>query len=116
MPPVSALVAYLTDVEGKWPKLESFARQNPALRLDGDTIRVADGASFVFGGDAVDRGPAGRRIVRTLLEAKRRQPDQVILLAGNRDINKLRLARELSGHPPEGAPSGPRSALLRWIF
>ena len=34
-----------------------------------------------FGGDAIDRGPHGRRIVRTLLEVKTRQPGQVVLLA-----------------------------------
>ena len=45
----------------------------------------------MFGGDAIDRGPGGRRIVRTLLAARRRYGDRVILLAGNRDINKLRL-------------------------
>jgi hypothetical protein len=59
-------------------------------------------------------------VVRTLLDAWRRQPSQVVLLAGNRDINKLRLVRELNGHPPSRTPPevrrGPRPALLRWIF
>jgi hypothetical protein len=114
-------VAYLTDVEGMWPKLESFARDNPEVALDAaGRLVVAAGAIFVYGGDAIDRGPAGRRVVATLLEAKRRQPDQVILLAGNRDINKLRLPRELGGHPPPRTPEevrrGPRAELLRWIF
>jgi hypothetical protein len=58
--------------------------------------------------------------VRTLLEAWRRQPSQVVLLAGNRDINKLRLVRELRGHPlartPPEVREGPRPVLLRWIF
>jgi len=46
-----------------------------------------------------------------------RQPERVVLLAGNRDINKLRLPRELSGAPPAKAPADlPRPALLRWIF
>lgn len=44
----------------------------------------------------------------------------VLLLAGNRDINKLRLVRELDGAPPIEAPDeiahGPRAALLRWIL
>ncbi len=114
-------VAYLTDIEGLWSKLASFATQNPFVAVDAaGRLVVAPGARFVFGGDAIDRGPEARRIVRTLLEAKRRQPEQVVLLAGNRDINKMRLVGELSGLPPASTPepvrSGSRSALLRWIF
>jgi hypothetical protein len=114
-------VAYVTDVEGSWERLESFLSDNPLVHLDeAGRIQVAAGSTFVFGGDAIDRGPASRRIVRTLLEAKERQPDRVVLLAGNRDLNKLRLARELDGHPPRRAPEemrrAPRPELLRWIF
>lgn len=114
-------VAYLTDVEGIWEKMASFCRDNPHVSLEaGDRLVVRPGATFVFGGDAIDRGPAGRRVVQVLLDAWRRQPSQVVLLAGNRDINKLRLVRELNGHPPARTPTevrtGPRPALLRWIF
>jgi len=115
-----AQIAYLTDVEGQWHKLQDFVRDNALVALAGETLKVAPGAVFVFGGDAVDRGPSARRIVRTLLAAKRAQPDQVILLAGNRDINKLRLARELQGiffYPlPDELQSADRPALLQWIF
>ena len=113
-------VAYVTDVEGLWEKLASFAQDNPWVSLDGDRLVLTDGATFVFGGDAIDRGPAGRRIVAALLDAKRRYGDRVVLLAGNRDINKMRLARELSGSPPARAPAevvaAGRAPLLRWIF
>jgi hypothetical protein len=114
-------IAYLTDVEGQWAKLESFATRNPLVTLDGaGRLQVAPGARFVFGGDAVDRGSAARRIVAALLDVKRRQPDQVVLLAGNRDINKMRLVTELAGAPPERTPvdvrRGPPATLLRWIF
>jgi hypothetical protein len=114
-------VAYLTDVEGIWEKLASFCQDNPHVSLEaGDRLRVRPGATFVYGGDAVDRGAAGRRVLRTLLEAWRRQPSQVVLLAGNRDINKLRLVRELNGYPlprtPAEVRAAPRPVLLRWIF
>jgi len=113
-------VAYLTDVEGLWHKLEDFARENPVVSLEGERLVVAPGATFVFGGDAIDRGPWSQRVVSTLLDAKRRYGDRVVLLAGNRDINKLRLARELAGSPPARAPreivDAGRVALLRWVF
>lgn len=113
-------VAYLTDVEGMWSRVEAFAAANPLVRLEGTTLTVAPNALFVFGGDAVDRGPHSRRIIRSLLEVKRRQPSQVVLLAGNRDLNKLRLRRELTGHPPQKMPEEIRERSvadqLRWIF
>lgn len=117
----SPSVAYLTDVEGLWKKLASFCQGNPLVSLeDGERLVVRPGATFVFGGDAIDRGPDGQRVVRTLLDAWRRQPAQVVLLAGNRDINKLRLVRELRGHPlartPPEVRDAPRPVLLRWIF
>lgn len=109
-------IVYVTDVEGRWEKLAG-AVDGALVALEGDALRVAEGAALVFGGDAIDRGPDGRRILRALLAAKRAQPDRVVLLAGNRDLNKLRLARELTGAPPARAPSGlPRGELLRWIL
>lgn len=111
------MIAYLTDVEGRWDKLASFTDGNPHVWLDGASLRLAAGVTFVFGGDAIDRGPHGRRIVDLLLAARRDYGERVILLAGNRDINKLRLARELAGAPPRGAPNvATRGELLRWIF
>ncbi len=114
-------IAYLTDVEGRWDKLATFAEGNPFVTLDPQgRFRVRDGAVFVFGGDAVDRGPDSLRVVDALLEARRAQPSQVILLAGNRDINKLRLARELRGRPLARTPQRERdeggATLLRWIL
>lgn len=112
-------VSYLTDVEGMWPKLVSFAEGNPDVTLDGEELTVAPGSLFVFGGDAIDRGPDSRRVVATLLAAKERHPDRVVLIAGNRDINKMRLVRELAGAPPAPTPDSikrDRPALLRWIF
>lgn len=110
-------IAYLTDVEGQWEKLATFCAGNRLVGIDGDDLVLAEGATFVFGGDAVDRGPHGRRTVACLTRAKRRYGDRVVLLAGNRDINKIRLARELAGHPPSRAPHGLGGGeLLRWIL
>ncbi|HEX7603176.1 MAG TPA: hypothetical protein VF316_16275, partial [Polyangiaceae bacterium] len=111
-------LAYLTDVEGRWDKLARFAAVNPYVELDADgRLQVSPESVFVFGGDAIDRGPDAMRIVDALVDAAERQPERVVLLAGNRDINKLRLPRELSGAPPASAPADlPPPALLRWIF
>ncbi|MBM4282935.1 MAG: hypothetical protein FJ137_20010, partial [Deltaproteobacteria bacterium] len=113
-----------SDVEGSWARLSSFVERTPGLSFaDGDRIEVAADVVFVMGGDAVDRGPASRRVLRALLDVKERQPDRVVLLAGNRDLNKLRLVRELEGSLPKKAPpevrallSSSRADVLRWIF
>jgi hypothetical protein len=106
-------VAYLTDIEGRWDKLLDFCSGSSLVTYDeARGLRVAEDAVFVFGGDAIDRGPAGRKIVATFLEAKLAQPDRVVLLAGNRDLNKLRLSRELDVR----GLSGTRAELLRSIF
>ncbi|MFO0710941.1 MAG: metallophosphoesterase [Sandaracinus sp.] len=116
-----ARIAYLTDAEGRWDKLASFCEGSDEVQLRGDgTLELADEVSLVFGGDVCDRGPDARRLIETFLDAQRRYGDRVVLLAGNRDLNKLRLRRELAGHPPPSTPSGlrdgPRAALLHWIL
>ena len=113
-------IAYLTDIEGQWEKLETFCADNPLVSLAGEQLVVAEGARFVFGGDAIDRGPFGRRIVECFTQAKQRYGERVVLLAGNRDINKLRLGRELRGqlHPraPESLRDADRASVLGWVF
>ncbi len=111
-------IAYVTDLEGQWSRLEGFAARTPGVRLGGDQLLLDDDLTFVFGGDAIDRGPDSRRIVRTLLDAHRRYGPRAVLLAGNRDLNKLRLARELRGHPPPRLAhlADDRVALLQAIF
>ena len=110
-------ISYLTDVEGRWDKLVSFTTGNPYVSLVDGELHLADGVTFVFGGDAIDRGAHGRRFVSLLLAAKRAYGERVILLAGNRDINKLRLVTELGGKPRAGAPAdGTRAEILRWTL
>jgi hypothetical protein len=111
------MIAYLTDVEGRWDKLVSFTAGNPHVSLVAGQLRLAEGVTFVFGGDAIDRGGQGRRLVSLLLAARRAYGERVILLAGNRDLNKLRLVTELGGHPHRDAPAtSTRAELLRWTL
>ncbi len=120
-----ATVAWFSDTEGQWPKLLHFLDGNPCVALRDGQLQVAPDCVLVFGGDSVDRGPAGLRLLRTLVDAKRRQPDQVVLLAGNRDINKLRLLNEVAPDPgkrrlhrrlPDELKSADRAPLLRWTL
>jgi hypothetical protein len=51
---------------------------------------------FVFGGDATDRGRFDLATLEILLAFKNKYPDNVILLAGNRDIKQNRFKIELA--------------------
>ena len=49
----------------------------------------------MLGGDTFDKGPGDIRISRALCDLKDRHPSRVVLLIGNRDVNKMRLVSEL---------------------
>lgn len=90
-------ISYLTDVEGQWRRFESFLEKDEYVYLDRQgrlQIRPGD-HYFVFGGDAVDRGPDDLVILERLVDLQRRDPRAKWAL-GNRDINKMRLRRALS--------------------
>ncbi|KAL1510713.1 hypothetical protein AB1Y20_007005 [Prymnesium parvum] len=92
-------IGYVTDVEGNLDYFNRWVAQSRVLRYDADGKRlefVHDGAYFVYGGDAVDRGNGGERFVRLLVDLKLRYPSRVALIVGNRDLNKLRLTAELA--------------------
>ena len=93
----------MTDIEGNWEYLLQYVGLSPALELrgfaeDGSAIlHLADSWHFVHGGDCCDKGNAtggSVRVVRTLNALKRKYPDRVTLILGNRDINKMRLLAE----------------------
>ncbi|OLP74841.1 hypothetical protein AK812_SmicGene45511 [Symbiodinium microadriaticum] len=68
--------------------------------------------SFVFGGDVFDKGDGDLRIAKQLLSFKKSHPDRVWLLAGNRDLNKLRFPAELAEDEidvPQPVPLYPRA-------
>ena len=119
-------VVHISDIEGSWERLRTFVERADGVDFnDDEAIVVDDDTMLVFGGDAVDRGPWSRRVVQTLLSAKEAHVDNVVLLGGNRDINKLRLPRELAGALPKKAKAMPevwaalqgnQPDLLRWIM
>jgi hypothetical protein len=98
-------VSFITDIEGNWEYLLHFVEISEALRNlgineDGSLeLELLDGWTFVHGGDCPDKGNevgGSIRIVRTLLRLKAKYPERVVLLLGNRDINKIRLSSELA--------------------
>jgi hypothetical protein len=75
---------------------DSFQNTNNNNNNDEFFLKLRDGCYFVYVGDSVDKGPGDIRLCRTLVSLKQRYPDRVVLLVGNRDLNKLRLTAELS--------------------
>merc|ERR1712232_171933 len=69
----------------------AFEHQSKEL---GDTLK--DGSCLVFGGDASDRYVGDLGLTRRLLRLHKKHPGRVFFIMGNRDVNKLRFATELS--------------------
>ena len=90
-------VGYLTDVEGNLGYFDRWVAQSEVLRYNASSELelTHPHAYFVYGGDAVDRGDGGCRLLQRLVALKRSAPRRVWLLVGNRDLNKLRLTSEL---------------------
>jgi hypothetical protein len=95
---------YMTDIEGN---LDYFLRcvrhqedvnNNGVLRYDQGQLDLVNPLTdhFVYGGDVVDKGDGDIRLCRMLVSLKQRYPNNVELLVGNRDLNKLRLSAELA--------------------
>ncbi|KAH9102642.1 hypothetical protein LEN26_015504 [Aphanomyces euteiches] len=99
-------ILYCTDVEGNWDYFVAFIqviqrdlRWNGALAFESPEqtrLILHPGYIFVFGGDVGDKGAGTLRIVKLLVQLKTDYPDRVVLIAGNRDINKMRWTSEFT--------------------
>lgn len=127
------LVALVSDLEGDIGRFRQFLAGHEAFAKGPDGLfHLRPGARFVYGGDVPDRFFGERALLRELLRLKGEAPDRVFLIAGNRDVNKLRLPLELSGRalvvPPRRHPRAYASwcakhrrpdaagSRLRWIL
>lgn len=105
-------IAVLSDVEGSALKLERFLSKHPAFEPGpGGRVKLAKDAYFVHGGDVPDRFAGSGEVVAELLRLSRAHPERVVLIAGNRDVNKLRIAAELS---PEALRHDPPVRVSDW--
>eukprot|EP00928_Gymnodinium_smaydae_P029728 TRINITY_DN22305_c0_g1_i1.p1 TRINITY_DN22305_c0_g1~~TRINITY_DN22305_c0_g1_i1.p1 ORF type:complete len:479 (+),score=58.17 TRINITY_DN22305_c0_g1_i1:65-1501(+) len=107
--PASAVLEFITDVEGNWDYFCSLVDASKVLRWDPSenvgSLSLVDDGYLVFGGDAPDKGPGDIRITRALVLLQRAYPQRVYLIAGNRDVNKLRFVAELAeGEMPDRDP------------
>lgn len=91
------LWGYVTDVEGHAGFWNGYLSISKVLFRDPESgeVKLRDNSGFVFGGDSVDKGSYDIRFVKDLLNLKKKNPDRVVLLIGNRDANKLRFHSEL---------------------
>eukprot|EP00929_Paragymnodinium_shiwhaense_P061525 TRINITY_DN30729_c0_g1_i1.p1 TRINITY_DN30729_c0_g1~~TRINITY_DN30729_c0_g1_i1.p1 ORF type:complete len:1096 (-),score=240.75 TRINITY_DN30729_c0_g1_i1:37-3204(-) len=110
--PVAAMegqqVTYVTDVEGHWDyfcnyvdlaegvKFATAGDHRDARTPEDLELTLAEGWHFVFGGDSCDKGPGSVRFIQAMVKLKRKYPDRVHLIAGNRDLNKTRYTSELA--------------------
>ncbi len=95
-------VEVLADVEGDWNKVTSFLRKSNLLQAppggdddEGNFTLKGTVGTFVYLGDSVDNGPNDLKVLRFLTGLKKHHADRVVLILGNRDINKLRFLWDL---------------------
>ncbi|MBF0544948.1 MAG: metallophosphoesterase [Candidatus Riflebacteria bacterium] len=111
-----ANITFLTDIEGNQAKLINFFKSNPAFAQDSDgKYHLKADFIFVHGGDICDRFPGERLVMREFLRLKQETPDRVILIAGNRDINKIRIPVELSDSAIKTDPIFKSDDFHQWI-
>jgi len=89
------LVGYCTDIEGNLDYWKRYVNMSRVLARTSNGIILKENCHFVYGGDVCDRGPGDIRVLEDIVKLKRDNPDNVHIILGNRDINKMRLLTEL---------------------
>ena len=102
--PDGAILEYFTDIEGNYSYFQSLVARSSVLHTDPDgALALREQCFLVFGGDVCDRGSGDIRITKALTALKRRYPERVVLIAGNRDVCKLRFGSEMQPDEEPGA-------------
>ncbi len=109
-------IFYLTDLEGSWTRLQAFYEKSGAFDKDvNGQYHLKPHVRFVYGGDAHDRFLGDLRVVRDLVRLKEETPGLVTLIAGNREIVKMRIWLELfATHFPQAIRGYPADVIQSW--
>ena len=130
-------ISYITDIEGDRDYLNRYVENSKILHWRA-TTHADDSSSaslsrlnfpyaecidfslnncddiLVFGGDIWDQGGSDLFAIRQMLHLKRRHPDRVYFVAGNRDLNKMRMVQEL-GPANDGSGAAPHHPGVAWL-
>lgn len=95
-------ICYCTDVEGNIDYFVEWIKRSRYLDYtlsDQELVlsfkQSEPNSKFIFGGDVCDKGEGSIRVVKAILNLKLQHPDRVVIILGNRDLNKLRFTSEL---------------------
>jgi len=83
---------FFSDLEGNMP--DGIKKLMFDENDENDTPLTLDNKVIVFTGDLIDRGEYSIRNLQRMLALKYANPDNVILICGNRDVNKIRMYHE----------------------
>ena len=85
-----------SDIESNMPnEIKELMFQNTENKIDYTLIDLVNAKkAIVFTGDLIDRGAYTIRNLLNMLKLKEKYPDNVILIGGNRDVNKIRMYYE----------------------
>ena len=90
-------VGVLGDIEGNFKRFQDFIDNSETLYINNSgQVDLFPGKSFVFLGDAIDRGDGSIRFIEAMNSLKAKYPDRVKIILGNRDLNKLKIYHFLS--------------------
>ena len=106
-------MSYCTDIEGNYTYWKRFIQlstvlyyspSSPSSSNSSNQIFLKKDCYFIYGGDVCDRGSGDLRILNDLIQLKLKYPENVYLILGNRDLNKMRLLTELQeeGYQQQG--------------
>lgn len=131
-------IIHITDLEGQQDFLQRTIDSlnekhstNISLAINerGPYLAIPEDVSIVYGGDLIDKGLYDLELLQLFNNTKATNPEALTLIAGNREINKLRFVLEVTDTHPlalvqtelylsetERQKSGPaRSCALPWV-
>lgn len=94
---------FITDIEGCSKKLygNKFMTEIVCKSYLKKTLEkwIKKGKHLIFGGDYFDHGSLKniKTFITNIVELHRQYPDKVSIILGNRDLNKMRLYKEITG-------------------